>query len=102
MRIVSQDKNIDVNYESCNFRIVGKKGRIEAFLISGSSCVLAEYDTIDRAKQVLKEMRDTYISSEYLKCGTSGVVRNQALTEDVLTRYMEMFEKVSVFEMPEK
>ena len=74
MRIVSQDKMRDINYEAINLTVRKNvdteiKGCHEIFeiMVEENYCILAKYKTKERALEVMQEIRTAYIRNEMTK-----------------------------------
>lgn len=62
MRIISQDNNVDISYKLCSLE-EGENGAgtysIEATVFT-SNILMGKYETEERAKEILKEIREKY------------------------------------------
>lgn len=96
MIIVSQDKEEIVNFDLiCNMFVFGSG--IRCVLADGSDTIIGEYETQERAKEVLQEIIKTHKISESYKY-TRDVGLQSALTADIEMRNLILFR----YEMPEK
>ena len=94
MLILSQDKNGIVNFTNITSILVENKELI-ARVTNGHKATLGEYNTEERAKEVLQEIISFYFQTEYFKsiCNISYISSEQL---------NETQEKILVYEMPEK
>lgn len=96
MIIVSQDKEEIVNFDLiCNMFVFGSG--IRCVLADGSDTIIGEYETQERAKEVLQEIIKTHKISESYKY-TRDIGLQTALTADIEMRNLILFR----YEMPEK
>ena len=96
MIIVSQDKEEIVNFDLiCNMFVFGSG--IRCVLADGSDTIIGEYETQERAKEILQEIIKTHKISESYKY-TRDVGLQSALTADIEMRNLILFR----YEMPEK
>lgn len=96
MIIVSQDKEEIVNFDLiCNMFVFGSG--IRCVLADGSDTIIGEYETQERAKEVLQEIIKTHKISESYKY-TRDIGLQSALTADIEMRNLILFR----YEMPEK
>ena len=101
MLILSQDKTFILNFNNIesieigNFEENRGKGIIYARLTSDYFYTIGEFNTIERAKEVLQEIISFYFQTEYFKsiCNISYISSEQL---------NETQEKILVYEMPEK
>lgn len=96
MIIVSQDKEEIVNFDLiCNMFVFGSG--IRCVLADGSDTIIGEYETQERAKEVLQEIVKTHKISESYKY-TRDVGLQSALTADIEMRNLILFR----YEMPKE
>ncbi len=98
MIIVSQDKDKIINYDNVqllwiNEHILNKT--IKTFYIYADHDFLGEYETEERAKEVLQEIASKYLSYLELKCGP-------AIMQGGIDIQPNIFNIPKVFKMPEK
>ena len=103
MIIVSQDKELIVNYENIEVLGIGNplennnaKFGIIANVISDNQYILGEYKTEERAKEVLQEIIKTNSNFGYYKCVNES--ERDGLNPLMKTKY-KFFD---VYEIPEE
>lgn len=102
MRIVSQDRTFDVNYDDIAIWIVGdhednKKYRIQC-TYQGEIFDLGIYNSKERALELMREIRNNYIKFKYVISTMASTASQIHNSKDVDTG-IDIF-KISVFEMP--
>ena len=58
MRLVSQDKETDIQYERASLYI--NEGNEVAAMCNGETWLMGTYETHKRAREVMREVRDVY------------------------------------------
>ena len=72
MIIVSQDKEEIVNFDLiCNMFVFGSA--IRCILADGSDTIVGEYETQERAKEILNDIRNAYTATEAFKTVSNRV-----------------------------
>ncbi len=100
MIIVSQDKKTRINFNNCADVHISNtiENRYDIFVVTllGMTCKLAEYETEERAKEILKEITVAYSDFEYFK-NTTKEAKNYLM--DFL---MKKYEQFDIYEMPKE
>ncbi len=98
MVIVSQDKDTIINHDNVQLLWINKNilnKTIKTFYIYADHDFLGEYETEERAKEVLKEITQKY--SNYLKL-EGGL----AISQGQINIQPNIFNMPKVYEMPEQ
>lgn len=91
MRLISQNRQFDIEYEKCSLLINKHSCEIEAYVSENFQLVMGEYGTLGECMKVMKMLKECYIANlmrEYQKSGS-----------DFVREYYNG-QKVGVFEFP--
>ena len=99
MIIVSQDKDLIVNFD--NTTVIGiaqnNSKEIDSITVNGEEQFLAEYETEERAKEVLKEITKRCMLSERFKALSISDAQREMIHE-----MYDKDERLFIYEMPKE
>lgn len=91
MRLISQNRKFDIEYEKCSLLINEHSCEIEEYVLEDFQLVMREYGALGECMKAMKMLRECYIANLMKKYQKSG--------SDFVREYYNG-KKVGVFEFP--